>query len=348
MPKLGEQARELYINAYGQASHDTWEDKPQQVHGVPLVAKDDTTSKVAFEYREEHDVEALFWVFIRTLLLATPKKTHPADTQEVLRSKAFRLGQCLEHFQQSNNAKDFRDELLRKTAEEWKTVLPTRLQSTIPLIVQLGRQVYPEYALLKEQPAPGHLHEAFRRILLNFIVKIKDPIPLLPGVRRSVHLEPTTVAATEIMLPQDVESGAIIPIANIAATRVAHTKSGTRPRILIAIASLIRNIIAESARNPTLSPNGVYAEDGSSTSLAEGRAIKPLRKTRPIQDIRAETSAIPGLPTSATSTRKRTREPGYAEYTEDIQGLMKACGLDSDTEGEESASSSPGKKRRCM
>ncbi|KAI0818671.1 hypothetical protein BC629DRAFT_1463460 [Irpex lacteus] len=250
MPKLGEQARELYINAYGQASHD---------HG--RISLNNT----------------------------------PADTQEVLRSKAFRLGQCLEHFQQSNNAKDFRDELLRKTAEEWKTVLPTRLQSTIPLIVQLGRQ-----------PAPGHLHEAFRRILLNFIVKINDPIPLLPGVRRSVHLEPTTVAATEIMLPQDVASGAIIPIANPAATRVAHTKS---------------------ARNPALSPNEVLA----------------LFKI-----FRAETSAIPGLPTSATSTRKRTREPGYADYTEDIQGLMKACGLESDTEGEENASSSPGKKRRCM
>ena len=57
---------------------------------------------------------------------------------------------------------------------------------------QLSLQVQPEYGLLNPPPAEDHLHEAFRRILLNHILSMEDDTPLTPNVSR----DPTVADST--------------------------------------------------------------------------------------------------------------------------------------------------------
>ncbi|KAI0692227.1 hypothetical protein BC835DRAFT_1416708 [Cytidiella melzeri] len=191
MPTLEGLAKDLYVKAYGSDVYDTWTDKPGQVHGVKPTPKAGAGYDMAFEYREEHDVESLFWVFIYTVLLATPEENDPVDTAEVQQRKAQKVQVALRCFREVKTGCyfDSRDTLLRMSKDNWEAVLPATLAPVIPLIMGMICHIWPEYARLEEQPAPGHLHEAFRRLLLDFIVNMDDPIALKPGASRYVPFD---------------------------------------------------------------------------------------------------------------------------------------------------------------
>jgi len=71
--------------------------------------------------------------------------------------------------------------------EEYRLCLHAGLTSFAPLIAELGEQVNIEWQFLSKQPPSDHVHEAFRRILLKWIVKLEDaktPYRVLPAVTR--------------------------------------------------------------------------------------------------------------------------------------------------------------------
>ncbi|KAI0076436.1 hypothetical protein K474DRAFT_1708154 [Panus rudis PR-1116 ss-1] len=90
---------------------------------------------------------------------------------------------------QAATQEDARHNLLQYSVEKLQEALQPRLSSLTPLLRKLARQVMPEYAYLLPSPPEDHLHEAFRRLLLEHIVGMDDPIPLIPGRSRADDLK---------------------------------------------------------------------------------------------------------------------------------------------------------------
>src|SRR5258708_4150624 len=73
----------------------------------------------------------------------------------------------------------------KRREEGWESLLHSALKLTAPLLRQMARQIVPEYEYLKSEPSRTHLHEAFRRILLQFLIDHTDlpPIKIVARVR---------------------------------------------------------------------------------------------------------------------------------------------------------------------
>lgn len=90
----------------------------------------------------------------------------------------------------AENPDDERNLLLPLTGQGWKKRLHPKLSSIADMMARLGDQVQPEYALLDTPPEQDHLHEAFRRILLEQILSMEDDeIPLTPNISRKPPIE---------------------------------------------------------------------------------------------------------------------------------------------------------------
>ena len=75
--------------------------------------------------------------------------------------------------------------LLKVVMDETGLALHPKLSSLSGMMTKLSYQVAPEYGRLETQPPQEHLHEAFRRILLEQILSMNDPIPLTPDLSRN-------------------------------------------------------------------------------------------------------------------------------------------------------------------
>jgi len=61
------------------------------------------------------------------------------------------------------------------------------IQAFAPLIAEPAKQIWPEWDFLSPKLPPDHLHEAFRRILLQWIVRLTTslkPCPVHPAKRK--------------------------------------------------------------------------------------------------------------------------------------------------------------------
>ena len=191
MPQLSGKAKDAYIKAYGQDMYDEYSDKTSEtVHGrgQPKLYEDPRP----FTHRPDHDVESIFWVLLFTLLLATPK-----DSQEKP-SRIFYavIKRMMYHTIDPDEIIDLRDRFFHLTLQEWSNLFHHKLSPIVPMMDALADQVYPEYGLLDPPPKQDHLHEVFRRILLNQILLMEDNIPLAPGVLRNPDPTASILTAT--------------------------------------------------------------------------------------------------------------------------------------------------------
>ncbi|KAI0079447.1 hypothetical protein K474DRAFT_1659020 [Panus rudis PR-1116 ss-1] len=206
MPTLSGEALERYVKVYSQASYDQYEDAEGTTHGGKPISLDAERPK--FCHRPDHDAESIFWTLLVALILA-----YPADSVYVAPTKEFRaVWESIERHTISHD-QDSRNSTLNYSNEEFADVLHPRLASLAPLLSRLSSQVSPEYAYLSPAPPEDHLHEAFRRILLEHIVSMKDPIPLKPGWSRVgsskrpegiIGLPPGGNKRTADMTPEDL------------------------------------------------------------------------------------------------------------------------------------------------
>ena len=125
-------------------------------------------------------MESTFWIIVFTLLLAKPLGAPDEVTPE------FRAGYGIFHNHViSRSPFDQRDCFLFSGKKRWERFLHPRLSSLAGLLRQMACQVGPEYGLLESAPVRDHLHEAFRRLLLEYILSMDDPIPLTPYISRN-------------------------------------------------------------------------------------------------------------------------------------------------------------------
>ncbi|KAI0079506.1 hypothetical protein K474DRAFT_1696387 [Panus rudis PR-1116 ss-1] len=195
MPKLEGKARKLYVAHYGKGTYLNYLDKPggKTIHGGINPRKiwlehrlnEARAVPIPFEHKFHHDAESLFWILYSTCVEALPQGEDPELSPDY-------YDWLLAFFQQSREGEilDIRSSILNFSVEEFqKRCLHSKLASLGPLLHALAQQVRPEYAYLPIVNE-SHLHEAMRRILLDFLVKMEDPIPLTPGQLRSRTVHP--------------------------------------------------------------------------------------------------------------------------------------------------------------
>ena len=216
MPELSEEAKNLYIKAYGKDRYDTYAEKvPPLSPAVALLAselvkefpdllasrdtihggrppslsrmKDMKAKKVPivpFAHRPEHDVESVWWTMMSTLVRVQPANR---PQEEFVPTSLSLLWQAFsEHAIMADPSPlhDRRSTILARRIEEWLSDFAPfpELQDVGRLLFAIACQVRCEYALWDPQPPhPDHLHEAVQRLILQYLVDHKDKDVKLTG-----------------------------------------------------------------------------------------------------------------------------------------------------------------------
>lgn len=185
MPELAGKAKEVYVNSYGQNTYDAYTDTvPNTAHGGKLPEERDRAP--SFFHRPDHDVESIFWVLVSSVIMAKP-----LDAPDEPSSTFVEVWEILkDHIIKKSQTFDPRNFLLLMTQNIWLEILHPKLSPIVKMMCLLAKQVRPEYGLLNPPPKPDHLHEAFRRIILEQILSMgEDPIPLTPNATRSIPVQ---------------------------------------------------------------------------------------------------------------------------------------------------------------
>lgn len=182
MPELTGETKETYIDVYGQGMYDAYTDtgtihrreRPDPDHVAP-----------PFSHRPDHDVESIFWVLVFSIITAKPKDGDDKPTSDFVRALEIFQNHTIE----KTRLDDPRDFFLSAKHNRWLNILHPGLSSIARMMRLLAEQVRPEYGLLDPPPEPDHLHEAFRRILLQHILSMENEIPLTPNISRELPAE---------------------------------------------------------------------------------------------------------------------------------------------------------------
>ncbi|KAI0372441.1 hypothetical protein BV20DRAFT_71775 [Pilatotrama ljubarskyi] len=190
MPTLAEEAKELYVRAYGQDRYDKYCDDASTYHGgIPEELSEDTWGSSArcrgirFHHRWEHDVESVYWTMYSALLRVRPRgyldDERMKDTLHcywrMLRSHEF-----LErtHQECENLPQDTRTPLLDCDHDAFLRPFPPIMQDVSRLLFDIAQHVRISYAAMSVPPKhEDHLHEAVQRLILDYLVRHReDPI----------------------------------------------------------------------------------------------------------------------------------------------------------------------------
>lgn len=186
MPELHGQAKEVYLKAYGQATYDAYTDVAANTYhrGRLPRPQPDLTSRL-WTHRPDHDMESMFWILVYSVILAKPLGASDEPSQAF----ADAWDTFKNHTIVNDRDNDRRSSFLTGFEEFWMRTLHSKLSPIAEMMVLLAHQVRPEYGYLDPPPKSDHLHEAFRRILLEQILSMEDPIALTPDISRDPHVD---------------------------------------------------------------------------------------------------------------------------------------------------------------
>ena len=111
-----------------------------------------------------------------SVLVAKPKRC----AEEASNAFICALKSLPEHPIEKGIFADPRDDVLAFAHDEWEQALHPNLSSLAGMMEQLAT-----HGLLTPPPLQDHLHEAFRRVLLNQIPSMDDDVPLTANVSRN-------------------------------------------------------------------------------------------------------------------------------------------------------------------
>ena len=154
----------------------------------------------AFTHRPDHDGESIFWTLLHSFVEALPLngRLEPSPggmVQDLLLSHSIEGSVAVEE-----GIQDKRDGILPwyDSAFDGSLHPDLRGHGIGSLLERMAKQVQPEYAWLEPNPRVDHLHEAFRRLLLEFIVALeaKGDIPL--DAERVRNLSPPEIGRAHV------------------------------------------------------------------------------------------------------------------------------------------------------
>ncbi|KAL4246814.1 hypothetical protein ABKN59_008035 [Abortiporus biennis] len=187
MPRLTPKAEKIYKASYGERTYKKYNDNGTY-HGVvlpnpALLLSDDNAPRHCHQPR--HDVESVYWLILDTLLRVQPPNAPEGPESLRMFGEAWRNLVNYESMENEDKRKYFMD----LTTAQFEQMLHPSLRSLAPMLFKLTKQVSPEYAYMESLASPPeeHLHEAFRRILLQQMVDMEgEDIRLDPSNLRIV------------------------------------------------------------------------------------------------------------------------------------------------------------------
>ncbi|KAI0657479.1 hypothetical protein C8Q70DRAFT_1107452 [Cubamyces menziesii] len=203
MPTLDGKAKELYTQAYGQMRYDQYTDDlegPTRHGGLPRRDKLKDLQKIAKTmpvfHRWEYDAESVFWTMYAALLRAQPRNAEEVPDVVVSLNLKTVWGRLKAHTipdapGELASYNDSRQHLLGFDEDQFAAAFHPTMRDVAILLQRIAEQVSPTYALMDPPPPfEDHLHEAMQRLILEYLVDHEQsPIPLVPGVLRSVEID---------------------------------------------------------------------------------------------------------------------------------------------------------------
>ncbi len=186
IPELSEKARELYVNAHGEAHYARYNDTKFTRHGACPPGFDDFDAPRAFCHRPEHDVESIYWSMVSALLNVRPRGAE--EEPGAAHAFAATWHNLLTHIIPDDNPSTYtdpRDLTLQQNEQAWRLQLLGDMKDVGTLLYKISRQIRPEYAFCGDGLLPDHLHEAVQRLILQYLAD-HDDIPLDPDYLRLI------------------------------------------------------------------------------------------------------------------------------------------------------------------
>ena len=182
MPTLKGKVKELYELAYGSETYDRYCDTVWEAHGTMFknLMRAGTERKFPFVHKPHHDVESLCWVLIYMLFHVQPLER----TERVNLPAFWTVRDFFHEHTEPGPIGDTRSHFVFLSIGDITNCLDPKLASVTQLIRNILQYIEPEYELLDPPLPPEYLHEVIRRLLLEAIYKMKDPIALDPGKLR--------------------------------------------------------------------------------------------------------------------------------------------------------------------
>ncbi|KAL4245119.1 hypothetical protein ABKN59_009861 [Abortiporus biennis] len=185
MPELTYKVRKMYCSHYGQEMYNKYNDKGTYHGGVlpddpqPHSPANDKT----FYHQPRHDVESVYWLLLATFLRVRPSREISDDKDAYLKFNKY----CQRLMDRGKGGEDTAKYFMHLSTTNFEEMLHPSLRPLARMLNDLTAQVSPEYAYLTPSPPEDHLHEAFRRILLQQIVDMQGKdIKLDPKNLRTV------------------------------------------------------------------------------------------------------------------------------------------------------------------
>jgi hypothetical protein len=179
MPQLEGRALELYEKHFGQARYQEYNECRKD---KPLCKCSELPQ--ACLHQPCHDVESYFWIVFIFILQAIPEDVMRMD--DTLVAYQWQM-QILQAGAAGRWGGSLRTGFLTAQADYYRNLLHPGLAKFAPLIAELAHQIRPEWQFLRPPPPADHLHEAFRRILLKWIVNLNTsgtPFPVHSAKKR--------------------------------------------------------------------------------------------------------------------------------------------------------------------
>ena len=186
MPELSEKARQLYINAYGEARYARYNDMGFTRHGVsPPDLQEEYDTPRASCHRPKHGVESVYWSLVWARLSVRPKGIE--EKPESVHAFEANWVNLLSHkvSARPSSYTDPRGLTLKQAEQRWRARFLGDMLDVGTLLFKIFRQIRPEYTLCGDELQPDHLHEAVQRLILQYLVD-HDDIPLDPKNPRPI------------------------------------------------------------------------------------------------------------------------------------------------------------------
>ncbi|KAI0634249.1 hypothetical protein C8Q77DRAFT_1110726 [Trametes polyzona] len=186
MPLLSEEAKGLYVEAYGEEHYNRYNDVESTCHGGTVPLKRREIQERPFYYRWEYDAESVFWTMYSVLLRVLPKGSS-SESEETRKALIQAWKMLNDHTIPDGWAKDSRGSLIMDDPEDFCAPFLPEIRDVATTLHKVALQVIPSYAMMPSLPPyEDHLHEAMQRLILDYLVAHRNhDIPLQPEMLRN-------------------------------------------------------------------------------------------------------------------------------------------------------------------
>ncbi|KAH8109948.1 hypothetical protein DFH11DRAFT_842237 [Phellopilus nigrolimitatus] len=173
-PLISDEARALYISAYGQKRHD---DYVSEINKSPFIVE--PKEKVPFEHLSYLDMESVFWLYAYILCRACV-----GDEDRPTREYNHFV-ENMEHHNPGDTYDVRFGFLYESSLENWEKRLHPKLKLVAGMLLRMSRYLNVKWAYWKDDIPADHAHEMMKRLFLEAIVRVRKEGDVTINLKRA-------------------------------------------------------------------------------------------------------------------------------------------------------------------